>query len=1090
MEYRVLGPLEVRAGDGPLPLGGVKQRALLALLLLNANRVVARERLIDTLWGEAPETAIKLVQLYVSQLRKLLPAGAIATRAPGYLLEVDPDAVDLLRFERLVAEARSAQPSRAAQLLREALELWRGPALAEFGEESFFRTESARLEELRLAALEQRIEAELALGRHAELVAELESLIGLWPHRERLRGQLMLALYRSGRQAEALAAYRGAREALDELGLEPSATLRELEQQILNQDEALELRRERPLLTDERVPLPGPLVPTSPFPFVGRADELATLRARLARAEAGEGSLVLLAAEAGGGKTRLISELAHEAAESGVLVLYGTSDAAVTTPYQPLREWLEFLLRACDPDAVRECLGAGAGELARLMPEVTPLTGEPPHERRDPENERYMLHGAVTELLARLGRHRPLLIVADDVHWADVETLQLLRRLARHAPETRWVVVVAFRNEETSDDVAHTIGELGRLEAATRLTLGNLSDADVGEFVRRSTDAEAEEPLVSALGELSDGTPLLLCELWRDLSQRGGVEVTQTAGLTEPLADVPGPQRVSELVRQRLARLELATVALLELAAVAGSQAELRLLTEAAGVEPVTLAAAVEEAVRGGMIEELTEPAFAHRFSHELVRRAVYDRLTAVRRAQLHGQVAEALERIHAAEPGRVLPELAHHFTLAAPVLGPERAIDYNLRAAETATASATFELAADCLARALDLGIADPRERTRVQLELADLLEQTGSPARTLVDEALETAERIGDRALAAYARMAGLSEGRFSWDKLELREETAKEAIAIFAELGDERGLARATRLLAFAHVNRGHLAAATAEMERALVHAEAAGQPLLRIRIIGFLANWLCQGPAPVAIALGRCQELRRSSNGQPLLEAVIDSALFLLSAAAARNDEAREHGRRSRAVLDEFHYHVLAEARRRAAEAEMLLGDAAAAERHLVASWRDSQRAGHITHSAAHAALALALLYCDQGRWDEAEQWLPRGRLDPPAPPGTYVWFAQLDATARLTAHRGDLDEALVLARRATELGDDYDRLNQRGDAWRTLADLLRATDRTAEGDAAVERAIGFYEQKGNVAAVARLRVGRATPVPASTQRPSR
>jgi DNA-binding SARP family transcriptional activator len=225
--------LEVRAGDGPLPLGGAKQRALLAMLLLNANRVVARERLIDTLWGEAPETAVKLVQLYLSQLRKLLPAGVIATRAPGYVLEVDLESVDLLRFERLLAEARSAQAAQAAELLREALELWRGPALAEFGEESFFRHESARLEELRLAALEQRIEAELALGLHAELAAELESLIGLWPHRERLRGQLMLALYRSGRQADALAAYRDAREVLDELGLEPGDELRGLERRIL-----------------------------------------------------------------------------------------------------------------------------------------------------------------------------------------------------------------------------------------------------------------------------------------------------------------------------------------------------------------------------------------------------------------------------------------------------------------------------------------------------------------------------------------------------------------------------------------------------------------------------------------------------------------------------------------------------------------------------------------------------------------------------------------------------------------------------------------------------------------------------------------
>src|SRR5262245_15045227 len=167
--------MEVRAGGRPLPLPARKQRALLALLLLEANRVVGRERLIDRLWGEeAPETAVKTVQVYVSQLRKLLPAGMLVTRPPGYVLEVDPDAVDVHRFERLVAAAHESEPARAAVLLREALELWEGPPLLGFGEEPFARVEAGRLADMRLAALEDRIEADLALGRHAELVGELE----------------------------------------------------------------------------------------------------------------------------------------------------------------------------------------------------------------------------------------------------------------------------------------------------------------------------------------------------------------------------------------------------------------------------------------------------------------------------------------------------------------------------------------------------------------------------------------------------------------------------------------------------------------------------------------------------------------------------------------------------------------------------------------------------------------------------------------------------------------------------------------------------------------------------------------------------
>ena len=288
MEYRVLGPLEVLGEDGPLPLGGAKQRALLALLLLNANRVVARERLIDELWpDDPPETAVTTVQVYVSRLRKLLPEGTLLTRAPGYLLRVDPDTVDLGEFEALLAEARGAEPVRASEFLRDALALWRGRALAEFGE-PFAQVEGSRLEDLRLSALEERIDADLALGREFDLIGELEALIAGQPHRERLRGQLMLALYRAGRQADALAAYRDARTALDELGIEPSEGLRRLEQQILTQDATL-ARKER---TSN--------LPVLPTPLVGRTRELAAV-VDLVRAH----RLVTLTGAGGSGKTRL-----------------------------------------------------------------------------------------------------------------------------------------------------------------------------------------------------------------------------------------------------------------------------------------------------------------------------------------------------------------------------------------------------------------------------------------------------------------------------------------------------------------------------------------------------------------------------------------------------------------------------------------------------------------------------------------------------------------------------------------------------------------------------------------------------------------
>src|SRR5829696_509671 len=245
MRFGILGPLEVRDGDVPVRLGGRRQRALLARLLIDPNRTVAVDRLVDDLWGDSvPESAVKMVHIYVSQLRKLLPHGMLVTRAPGYAVELEPEAVDVARFTRLHGEGRAAlaagDPATAAARLREALGLWRGAALAEFSE-PFAQTEGAHLEELHLACLEDRIEVDLALGRHADLVGELEALVARQPLRERLRRQHMLALYRSGRQAEALAAYQDARRALvEELGLEPSKVLRELERRILQQDTTLD----------------------------------------------------------------------------------------------------------------------------------------------------------------------------------------------------------------------------------------------------------------------------------------------------------------------------------------------------------------------------------------------------------------------------------------------------------------------------------------------------------------------------------------------------------------------------------------------------------------------------------------------------------------------------------------------------------------------------------------------------------------------------------------------------------------------------------------------------------------------------------
>ena len=245
MDFRILGPLHISRDGRQLGLGGHRQKVVVCLLLLHANEVISAEQIIDVLWGEAaPATARKALQVYISRLRRILGAGVLETRAPGYLIRVQDGELDVQRFERLVAQGKHAlatgDPGRAAALLRTALVLWRGPALADVMYEPFAQAEAGRLEELRLSCLEERIEADLALGRHADLVGELEVLTERHPYRERLSGRLMLALYRSGRQAEALEVYRRSHGRLvDELGIEPGPELRSLASRVLNQDPSL-----------------------------------------------------------------------------------------------------------------------------------------------------------------------------------------------------------------------------------------------------------------------------------------------------------------------------------------------------------------------------------------------------------------------------------------------------------------------------------------------------------------------------------------------------------------------------------------------------------------------------------------------------------------------------------------------------------------------------------------------------------------------------------------------------------------------------------------------------------------------------------
>jgi predicted ATPase len=404
----------------------------------------------------------------------------------------------------------------------------------------------------------------------------------------------------------------------------------------------------------EILDLPDPLRPTSISPFVGRAAELEKLRTLMPRAEGERRRVALLAGEPGAGKSRLAREFASQVAMEGVLVLYGACDAVVRTPYGPFVETLERLVRVTDEAQLRAALGAGGGELTRLLPDLPAQVGGLAQPvKADADTERHRLHTAVADVLANVSRTRPILLVLEDGHWADATTLLLLRHLARSAWSARLLILATFRDSEADvpAELSETLADLRRSDDVVRMRLEGLSGAEVSDLISRAAGSELDpddpelHELTTTIHDLTAGNAFLVCELWRAVLETGIVEVAGgQVRVTRPLTEFGTPESVREVVSQRLSRLGPRTIELLELAATAGPEFELEPVRRAAGIAEPELLAALEEAVGSGMIEELQATRLACRFTHEIVRRALYDRLTRLRRAELHLRVGEALE--------------------------------------------------------------------------------------------------------------------------------------------------------------------------------------------------------------------------------------------------------------------------------------------------------------------------------------------------------------------------------------------------------------------------------------------------------------
>jgi DNA-binding SARP family transcriptional activator len=521
MDFRILGPVEVLDEDRRVVLSGGKQRALLALFLLHANETLSTDRLIDELWGDRPPaTAAKTVQVHISRLRKALVAragngsagdGGVVTREQGYELALDPERLDSHRFERLVAdgwsELAAGRPERAASALEEALSLWRGEPLGDLAYEPFAQREIARLDDLRVAALEQLIEAKLALGRHAEVVGQLESLIGEHPYRERLRAQLMLALYRSDRQADALQAYQEARRALvEELGIEPGERLRGLERAILAQDPGLTLAAAKePAAAAEpaaRMPVGGIRPPQGSTlniaavrraPLLEREQELDELHSAWELARGGHGRLVVVEGPASSGKSALLRAATDGARAAGLRVLGArASELERGLAFGAIRQLFETVVTAAGP-AEREGLLAGAAAPTAwvLAPGVDRDTAQ-----GGAEAGFAALHG-IYWLATNLSLATPLLLVLDDLHWVDGSSLRSLVYLSRRIADVRIALVVALRPDEPGTPV-ELLDELRAEPEAARISLRPLRPESVAAVVRAAI-ADADGALLGLL---------------------------------------------------------------------------------------------------------------------------------------------------------------------------------------------------------------------------------------------------------------------------------------------------------------------------------------------------------------------------------------------------------------------------------------------------------------------------------------------------------------------------------------------------------------------------------------------------------------
>ena len=835
VQLGVLGPTQVVREGRLVDLGTRKQRALLAALALYPGRAVSVDAIVDLLWGDQPPAAVTL-QAYVANLRKALepqraprtPATVLTTVGAGYAIEFGPDQIDAAVFASAVTQTHQRLGpvsglipdtgyAIAADTLHEAaagldaaLRTWRGEPYLELDDAPDARAERNRLGELALVAREDRALARIWLGEQSTIAAELESLTAAHPLRERLWGLRALALARAGRQADALAVLSEVRRVLDdELGLEPSAELRALQTAVLRQDPALSWTATGPV--EPIGPPPQPAPPASPRParrpMFGRDDQLDQLVTALAEAADGQRRFAGLIGDPGIGKSRLATALADAAADRGIRVLLGR----------------------CSQDEGAPALWPWSTVLAGLDQDLGQLVA-------DRGQSQFAVWEAIVAAVVAAARQAALVIILDDLHWADAATLRVLRLLLEDDHDLPLLVVGSWRpHPAPTGALADLIEMLGRAHAL-RIELTGLAVEQgaqlVADVLERPTKAEAE-----ALLARTDGNPFFLVEYARLAAERGDLGAL--------LAEPDPPTAVQDVLRRRLTRLPDTSQTVLRLGSVIGREFDLELLAAAADQSPDAVLDALEPAELAGLLLETGIDRF--RFAHALVRDTAYAGVTASRRARLHARVAEALSgRLHRES------ELARHWLAA----GPAHAAAA-WRAAVTAARAESLvhahEQRVEWLEAARVAIDGDPaasrRDRYDVLMDLVDAYRWTGrlDPLIECVQAAIAIGDELSEIELVAAAACAP-TVGAI-WQSAapgQVHEQVVSALRRCLAELPAADGELRCRVMLSLANelYYGTTLAERTALVEQARAMAQRIGDKRLRIDadLIGFAAVWV--------------------------------------------------------------------------------------------------------------------------------------------------------------------------------------------------------------------------------------------------------